>query len=397
MQSYIESDFRPLLVAASPYTPKSFLGYLSAMVGFIVGRKIRLTNWKPGSRIRTLIEAIAFALARSSAEFFAGYQYARNFNCYESFGFDLLPGLKASGFIRYQNTGHISNISIPILTISLFGLTYHTIAATTLNTGDTFVDIDVVAGDVGTDYNLDALAIDTDNGNGDIFSETGEELTFERIFNPFEISGGTEIESEQSRQARWKDFINNLARSTMSGIRSGVKTVAGVVDSYVTENINPYTGDPETGWINIYVSDGTAVVSPAILQAVEDRISGVLGTDELGYRAGGTRLYVSTIAVQAININYELDVLDSSLLTDPQIEALASIAITKYVNRQPNGGDVLLDLVKSAGISAHPDFLRIRLVGLVSDISVPDGSVPKIGGTGGGTITCSLIARIPRP
>lgn len=394
---FVGYEFRPLLVAVSPYTPKSFLGYFSSMVGFIVGRKIRLTNWKPGSRIRTLVEAIALTLARSSAEFFAGYQYARNYNCYDSFGFGLLPGNKASGFIRYQNTGHLSNIPIPVLTITLFGLSYKTANTTVLNIGDTEIDIDIIAEESGTNYNLDPLAIDTDAGNGDIFSETGEELTFERIFNPFEISGGTEIESEQSRQARWKDFINNLARSTLSGIRSGVKTVPGVVESYVTENINPYTGDPETGWINIYVSDGTAIVNPTILTAVENRISGILGTEELGYRAGGTRLYVSSILVQPVNITYELDVLDSTLLTDPQITAFADDAIMKYVNRQPNGGDVLLDLVKAAGVSAHPDFLRIRLIGLVSDISVPDGSVPKIGGTGGGTITNSLIARIPRP
>lgn len=384
---------------ASAYAPRTFLGYFTNGMAYIVAAGVRLTNWKPGSRIRTLWEAVCLMLSRSDAEYFAGYQYARDNACYDSFNFGLLPGKKATGFIRYAKTGHASNISIPILAISLFGINYKTVNTATLLVGETFIDIDIIADELGTKGNLIPLEIDTDQGNGEIYNpeDPNQVLEFDRIFNPVNIAGGTDQETEEARQARWQEFINNLARSTLAGIRAAVKSVPGVVDSFVTENINPYTGDPETGWINVYISDGTSMVDPAIISAVQAKINGIEGTSEFGYRAGGTTLFVGNILIQPINVDYELDVLITSSVSNSTFEFLVNAAISNAVNRLTSGADVLLDLMRAAGLNAHPDILRIRFITPVSDVSVPSGSLPKIGGTGGGTITNSLINRIPRP
>lgn len=384
---------------ASAYAPRTFLAYFTNGMAYIVGAGVRLTNWKPGSRIRTLWEAVSLMLARGDAEFFAGYKYARDNSCYDSFNFSLLPGNKATGFIRYNHTGHVSNISIPILAISLFGITYRTISAATLIVGDSSIDIDIIADELGTKGNLIPLEIDTDQGNGEIYNpdDPSEILVYDRIFNPVNIAGGTDQETEESRQVRWQEFINNLARSTLSGIRAAVRSVPGVVDSYVTENINPYTSAPETGWINVYISDGTSLVDPGIVTAVQNKINGIEGTGELGYRAGGTTLFVGNILIQAVNVDYELDVLTTSAVSNSTFTALVNAAISNAVNRLTSGSDVLLDLMRAAGLNAHPDILRIRFVTPVADVSVPVGSLPKIGGTGGGTITNSVISRIARP
>ncbi|MCW7467515.1 baseplate J/gp47 family protein [Leptospira levettii] len=393
----------PLLPLSLPmstaYAPRTFLAYFSNIMAYIVGAGVRLTNWKPGSRIRTLVEAIALLLSRGDAEFFAGYQYARDNACYDSFNFGLLPGNKATGYIRYNHTGHTSNIDIPVFAISLFGITYKTIQPATLLVGDTSVDIDIIADELGTKGNLVPLEIDTDQGKGEIYNpiDPNEILTYDRIFNPVNITGGTDQETEESRQARWQEFITNLARSTLSGIRSAVRSVPGVVDSFVTENINPYTGDPETGWINVYISDGTGSVDPLIVTAVRNKIDGIEGTDELGYRAGGTTLYVGNILTQAINVDYELDVLLTSSVSNATFKSLVETSISNAVNRLSNGSDVLLDLMRAAALNSHPDILRIRFLTPSSDVSVPSGALPKIGGTGGGTITNSAINRIPRP
>ncbi|WP_243394826.1 baseplate J/gp47 family protein [Leptospira adleri] len=365
----------------------------------MVAAKVRLTNFKPGSRIRTILEAIAAVLSRIESEFFAAYLYAIRTSSYESFGFGLLEGKKSTGFIRFVKTGHTSTFAIPIFTISLFGQDYQSVSPSSISVGQTSVDIDIRALNSGSQYNLDPQGIDTNFGKGDVFPSADPNviLEFDRIYNPFLISGGTDQETEEERLIRWQEFVNNLGRSTLAGILSGVKSVSGVVDCYVTENLNPINGQSETGWINIYVSDGTSNTAPTIIQTVTDKIKGILGTSEFGYKAGGTRLFVGNLLIQSISFHYELDVLISTQLSDAQFKVLVEQAISNYVNKLRNGEDVIFDRLKGAGINAHPDIQRIRFVGISTDIVVPLGSVPKIGGNGGGSIVCDLINRINQP
>ncbi|MBM9499739.1 baseplate J/gp47 family protein [Leptospira sp. 201903071] len=383
----------------SPYVQRTFLGYFTNLVSYVVAAKVRLTNFKPGSRIRTILEAISAILTRIESDFFAAYLYAIRNSCYESFGFPLLEGKKSTGFIRFVKTDHTSTYSIPIFTISLFGQDYQSVGPSSIAVGQTSVDIDIRALNSGSQYNLDPQGIDTNLGKGDVFpsADPNASLEFDRIFNPFLISGGTDQETEEERLIRWQEFVNNLGRSTLAGILSGVKSVSGVVDCYVTENLNPNNGQSETGWINIYVSDGTSNTAPTIIQTVTDKIKGILGTPEFGYKAGGTRLFVGNLSVQPISFHYELDVLISTQLSDAQFKTLVELAISNYVNKLRNGDDVIFDRLKGAGINAHPDIQRIRFVGISTDIVVPLGSVPKIGGSGGGSIICDLINRINQP
>lgn len=403
---YFLIDFFPAIISCplpmsdpSPYTLRTFSGIFANFVSYLVSANVRLTNFKPGSRIRTILEAIAAALSRMSSEFYSAYLYAMRNACYESFGFGLLEGKKSTGFIRFEKSGLTSNYSIPIFTISLFGQVYQTVGPVTLVASHTSTDIDIRAVEPGTQYNIDSLGIDTNLGRGDIFqtSDPTVVIDFDRIFNPYPISGGTDKETEEERLIRWQEFVNNLSRSTLAGILSGVKSISGIVDCYVTENINPNSGQPETGWINIYVSDGTSNTAPNILQTVRDKISGLLNSSDFGYKAAGTRLFVSNLNIQPISFNYELDVLISTQLSDSQLISIVSQSFANYVNRLRNGEDVIFDRLKGVGINAHPDIQRIRFVGLSSDIVVSSGSVPKIGGSGGGTIVCNLINRISPP
>lgn len=381
-----------------PYVPRTFDAWLSSVVASIKARNAKLTNWKPGSRIRTLIEAILFVIVRIQGQFQAAYNYALRENAYETFGFGKLPGKKSVGFVRYQKADVLTSYSIPQFAIDLFGIRYTTVAPAVINHPDTFVDIDIISDNFGVEGNIQSQEIDTNQGKGDISPLSGVgTLEFDRIFNPFPIEGGEGEESDESREIRFQDFIQNLARSTLAGIRSAVINTPGVVEAFVDENKNPNTGQEETGWVLVYISDGTASVAQSLIDAVFDKIQGVLNSDEFGYKGAGVRLFVGTIEIEPINIDYELDILDSSALSDAQVESIASSAIALYVNRLSNGNTVVLDLLRANGLSAHPDFVRIRFVAPLSDVSVPTGKIPKIGGTGGGTITCSAIFRIPKP
>lgn len=385
-------------MALEQYVPKTAEEYRVNATAYLVARSSGLSNFKAGSRIRTLIEAIALELAGSDADYYEFYKTAIREACYNAFSFDLKDGNKATGTLRVYHTGHSVDFAIPAFEVTLFGLVYASEPSpTAIPVGQTYSDVSITAERFGENYNVLAGAIDTDLGQGDVDVAFG----YDRITNLTDIEGGTEQETEEEREARFQDFINNLARSTLNGIRSGALSVNGVIEAYVTENVNPISGDPETGWIVISISDGSGSPPGSLLTEVAKVIDGDI-TDPAnypGYRAAGTKpAYVQAIQIEPIDLDIDIDILDSTTLTDPEIETLVSGAIANYVNRLRNGQDVLLQQVSGVALAARrQELIRITFNSPGSDITVADGYVPKIGGTGGGTITVSAINRIAFP
>lgn len=377
---------------ASPYIPKTQEEYLANLLAYLISVGSRISNWKPGSRLRTFSEAVSLELARADADYYQFYRQAIREACYATFNFNLQAGARASGQLRVQHTGHLSAFPVPQFQVNLFGLIYETDGAYSIPVLSTFVDVNVNAIEPGQQYDIDALSIDTDQGKGDVSPDFGAE----RVYNPNPISGGTDQETEDQREARFSDFINNLARSTLQGIKNAVRSVPGVVDAYVDENKNPITSLPETGWILIYITDGTVSPPPALITLVQKVVDGDPAdpVNFPGYRAAGTRSYVTGIATQAVNVIYEIDVLNSCPLSDLEIENLASNAMQNYCNTRGIGEDVLHQKLESVALELRPDFYRVRVTTPAANVTVLPGFVPKIGGTGGGTITCSLVTRM---
>lgn len=375
------------------YSPKPFEEYFLNVVSYLVSKNSKITNFKPGSRVRTLVEAICLELAKLGYEFASGYKDSIRESCYESFDFSKLPAEKSAGFLRIEKTGHTSDIAIPVFQITEQGLTYETTAASVLPVGSTFVDVDMLAVTAGSDHNLDAFAFDSDEGRGNIL--LAEEFDYDRVYNPANVTGGTDGETDAERAARFSDFIKSFYRATLNGIRYAVRTTPGVKDYYVFDNIDPVTSAENPGWINILLSDGTNSVSESVIQAVRDKVNGITGDPVLtGYRAAGTQLFVGKLQIQPVNVFYELDVKSDTDYTDTILKRQVETAIINYVNGLKNSQDVLLDSVRAFGLTANPDIIKIRILGMTGDISVKTGYVPKIGGSGGGSIICNSITRI---
>ena len=116
------------------------------------------------------------------------------------------------------------------------------------------------------------------------------------------------------------------------------------------------------------------------------------------YIPPGSRLHVSAIAIQAVNIELSVTIDEESTLTDSEITELAKKAISEYVNRLGAGADVLLDHVTSSVIEARKEeIIYVELTSPEADIAVPSQALPRIGGAGGGAVTVSQITRIARP
>lgn len=375
------------------FSPKTEIEYRTNMQNYLIAKASRLSNFNPGSRIGSLIEAIALELAKSDLETYRGFQEAILESVYNTFGFDRKPGTPSTGIIRIEYSGHTQDINIPIFEIDLFGLKFKTTSTAILPVGQTQIEIFAIAQEKGNHTNIQSFSIDTFDGRGTIIPDF---LPNARIYNPYDFSGGTDFETDEERLQRFRDFIQNLGRSTIKGIKNGVLSIPGVQFVSVIDNINPYTNQPEPGWIIVYVSDGSPNPPQTLLDEVYKVVKGDPNdtTNYPGYASAGTIVYVRPIEIEPINVQYEITLIQGSSLTDTEAINIANNEIIRYINNLSIGRDVLIETLHAKILLAHKDFYDVNLLLPTSDISVPDNKLPRIGGIGGGTIIGNVIGRI---
>lgn len=408
-------------MAKRPYRPASQNTYVDSLRDYLSSRQSRLTNFNPGSRLLTFLEAIGFVLSQGDVNTLSGFQYAIREGVFSTFGFSRNPGLRSTGIFRIFNEGHTSPVPIPKFKIDLFGLEFETVGDTEIPVGQTTVEVEAIAALPGAEYNIKANELDTSDGLGtiNISLPTGA-----RVWNPFDFNGGTEVESEESREKRFQSFILSLGRSTILGIYNAVVSIPGIAGAQVETNINPITRLPELNWINIYVSDGTSNPPESLLDLVRKTIVGDLSdpSNFPGYAAAGTSVYVGNIPVLGIVVDYELEILSSSRLTTSDAIGIANSALVNFLNTLPVGFDILIQQMESAILKANFDFYRVNikvaygrrvsalapefgewlpgnvfnatsntvpvLLPLPSpiDVTVQNNELPRVGGTSGGSV-----------
>lgn len=350
---------------------------------------------------------MASVLAEGDLRTKEGFEYSTLEGMYKTLGYSRLPGLKSVGIVRIEHSGHISNLTIPVFKLDLFGLSFESIAPVTIPFGDSFAEIEVRATEPGVDYNIRRLSINTTEGLGTLNIELPPNT---RVWNPSDFSGGTNKETEESRLKRFRDFIISLGRSTPLGIYTAVISIPGIAGAQLKTNVNPVSGERELGWINIFVSDGTSNPPQTLLDLVQKTIEGDLKdpVNFPGYAAAGTQVCVFQIPVIGISVRFELEILNTSFLSLDDALSIATNKITNYLNTLPVGFDVLLKQIEGTILKAHPDFYKVHVlefygklasdpipnpVPTLTDISVPSNYLPRTGGTSGGFIS-GIVSKV---
>ncbi|MEQ9366680.1 MAG: baseplate J/gp47 family protein, partial [Leptospirales bacterium] len=359
------------------YKPRPFAAYQRDIQNNQLARGSDLTNFQPGSRLSTLTDGIALTLARRDMETYNGFLWAIRQQNYNSFNFARKPGTPASGILQIDNVGHTETLIFEPFTVDLFGQQFRTLNTTILAPDETSTTVEAVAVEPGAAGNINTAAIDTAEGKGTVSVSMP---TGGRLWNPSAFTGGTDQESDESREARFQIHIRSFGRSTKAGILSGALSVVGVVGAVVTVNVDPVSGLPETGRINVYVSDGSSQPGPAILAEVRKTIEGVDEDENYpGYAAAGTRLFVGAIDIHPVHVSYRLTLIQDSPLDDAAAIQTANAAAILYCNRLPIGQDVLRATLQATILSAHPDFYRVEITSPAADESVPANALPRIG------------------
>lgn len=333
---------------------KDFVSITASMLNWMRASTNRVTDYNVGSVSRTMLEAPAAEIDELYQQFFIGVKEAIPVATYNTFDFNQLPELSASGPIRVQLTPGTAGLISAGTTFSAVGLatTYSALADVTFAGDDSFVDVTVAADTAGTVGNI---------AKDQAFSLTPSPTNFVSATNLSDFISGMDAETDDERKLRFAAYISSLARSNLAGIEYGLTTAnltnasgkiiervasSAVVEPYLEDNTKPIS------LVECYVHNGTGSTSPALVARAQQIIDGYYDADGNavpGYKAAGnpTNVYAATEVV--VGVAGVLTVLSG--YDQPTLLADAISTANSYLIGLGVGADVLtaevIRLIKS--------------------------------------------------
>lgn len=289
---------------------KDFASIAASMINLMRGNTKKITDFQPGSVARTLIEAPAMEIEELYLKMFQGLLEAIPVATYSSFDFDLLPATPASGVLTFYVFGdNEDGVTIPEGTTVRNPTTnqdYVTTRTITIEPGDTQGAVSAVGVTPGYISNTSANTINVvvDNVEG-----------VSGVSNLTAFSNGHDVETNEERKVRFREYIQSLQRGTVSAIRYGASTArltdvngAVIERAALIEVYEPYEHDPvanNPGFVIVYIHNGVGQTSLSLTDEVSKILNGYTledGTKVPGYVSAG----VSFSVVPAVEI--EVDV-----------------------------------------------------------------------------------------
>lgn len=284
---------------------------LSSMVQWITTSNNKLTNFYPGSVIRTLLEAISMELESIYFQMQRGFKFAIENAIYHSFNFYKFPATASSGSVVVKFKSPLpQKLIIPkgyeFSTTPINGISIHFKATEDIQAPyeATEVVVPVVCSTPGIVGNVPAYSIRRATVSLSMIQE---------IFNPEPFMTGQPEESKEERKKRFTRFIDTLSRGTLSAIQYGCLRVQGVTGAYVDESV---------GSVNVYVHDADGNLSEELRKQVEISL--------IDYRAGGIPVTISPVSKKSIDLTINVT-LNPGFDTD-RYKNLIKDSVTSFLN-----------------------------------------------------------------
>ena len=327
---------------------KNFASIAASMINWLKAGTIKVTDFNQGSIVRTMLEAPAMELEELYLQMVIGLREAIPVSVYNTFGFDKLAAAAAGGTLRFTAPAvAASAIPVPIGTAARVPgktITYITTADASIAVGQTYVDVICAADTAGSDGNTGAATI-----TELVASVPGVSA----VTNPQPFVNGREVETDDARLSRFRDYIRTLARGTIAAVLYGAKTVqrtdaSGSVIEYVASAslVEPWIAAPGSypvGLVNVYVHNGAAATSAALVTLAQQTIDGyyqVDGTAVPGWKAAGAKVVVYAATDVPVNVTAAVSVASGYVAAEVVAAAIASVQV--YIQSLPAGASVLL-------------------------------------------------------
>lgn len=305
------------------------------MMNWMRATQRKVTDFNVGGIARTLVEAPAAEVDELYQQIFIGLKEAIPVSVYHSFEFDALPAAPASGLVTVTVTSAASAIVISAGTTfvpATGGVQYQAIQNVTISPGNTTVDVAVAAVDPGLAGNIPA---ETE------FTLSPSPTGFISAENGAAFINGADAETEESRKARFRSYIQSLSRGTVPSLHYGMRT-AFLADAagnpiervIYTSVVEPHEEDEEEepGYVNCYIHNGVGSTSVQLVNRARTVLYGYYDANNNavpGWKAAGTRVTVAAATEVPLNVTGTVSVLAG--YSGSELAAQATIAVRTYI------------------------------------------------------------------
>lgn len=289
---------------------KSMEYLVNKMINWAQGVSPKLTDFRIGSKTRTLLESVALALEEQYDKIFRAIRQLIEDNIYAIFSFSKIPVVYATGTVTFaRSTPADQNYLITAGTMLMSQATqynspirYYTSADALLAVGTMSVNVGVICDLPGEQGNIPS---------GTLITFVQKPIGVETVTNPLEFTTGKEEESKENQKTRFQQFRLAQTRGVLQSIQYGA-TLAKVLDpttgatlEYVTQALALEDLPTRKGEVDLYICKGVGNATDALKLAVNTILDGyydTAGNPVYGFKPAGTlvNIYSATIIYATI-------------------------------------------------------------------------------------------------
>jgi uncharacterized phage protein gp47/JayE len=358
-------------MAAIPFTRETASAYAASMIARFLGLSRRtagrLTDFNPGSNIRSFFETIGLLFEHLDSKVAALARRAIPSILYEFFGdgdgvttdvgFPALPALAATTVVRYVRAPAAMG-AIPIAlgarlqaaaTPSQPARTYVTTAAVVMAETAGTVDVIVRCTQAGRIGSAPAESLQVLDAIPGIASATNLAAT-----------QGQDAETDESRRLRFGQWVRNLARAQEAGLEVGALDTTRLLAGVVVERVvsaNAVARAEKRGLVDVFIDNGAGSASAALVDEVQRVLDGGLALDGSrihGYKAASVTVVVQAVSQQVVPVTVAIRVDGRYRFVD--VQPAVSAAIGEYLFALGAGvalihADLVATIAQVAGVA----------------------------------------------
>jgi uncharacterized phage protein gp47/JayE len=313
---------------------------VTTMITWIRGTTTKLTDFRVGSRIRTVLEAIAKVIEEQTDKLYRAIKELIESNIYAVLGFDKIPATYATGSVSLSRaTAADKNYTIPAGTTILSKATqyaaplkFSTTADAVLIIGTTSVDVPAICNTAGTVGNVAANSITTF-----LQRPTG----IDNVTNAAKFDTGVDEETSEAQKARFQEFIGAQSRGVLQSISLGAKyaVITDPTTGRITEKVTQAKATEDLvnklGQVDLYVWNGVDGASEALMTAIDLKLTGYYdanGNPVYGYKPAGILVNKHIAGVHYVVLKLVLT-LESWASLDDAMKAVIEAEINAYFSK----------------------------------------------------------------
>lgn len=267
------------------------------MITWTRGTTSKLTDFRVGSKTRTLFESVAVVIEELYDKVYRSLRKIIEENIYSVIGFDKLPATYASGIAQFsRSTPAEENFLIPAGTVVMSNPTdfklpirYRTTDDYVLEIGQTSIDIPIISETAGTRGNA---------GINEIVVFVNKPTGIEDVTNPSALVSGKEEETQEEQKARFNQFIEANARGILQSVEYGAKLAQRTdEDGSLLERVYQAVAIEDLptrkGEVDLYIWNGVGASTTELKDTVNKLLIGYYDEDDnpvYGYKPAGIQV-----------------------------------------------------------------------------------------------------------